>query len=647
MINKLYMFGMPRKIITDQGKEFVNGLNDQIFTMMNIKHAVSSAYHPQTNGQDERTNQNIKRALRKYVNENHNDWDIHLPAVVYGINTAKQSSTRYSPYFLMFHRHPRLPEVINASPMGDDFEVADPEDDINGKVTEMKILNEKVLSNIEAAQRKQQKTFGDRKQKSAKVFAANTGDEVLISHDSKKRRTGDSLGSLHQGPYTVLDVSKGVATLQKGVSSVQKVNISRLRPYKRLTNVPTERTYLRDHCYPQLEWQVEHPYALSGLHWEKDLNPLQDELLHYVLDINRPSNELIVKDGVTCLTHEDFWSLGLSRCMESNIGNACLRIVEEAARKHGKDVYISDLYVVATWKDKHADPQLSLPESIRSKDAILFPSWSRQQDQADHYLLCVECSFETLILAFVGSWFIVLYLFWKYEFQVILVPQREIFFLDSLRPNGFGDDVYKTVFRTIASLIDPNPWTEKTGKDIKNFPRQTGPDSCGIFMLMSDMPLIRRWWCVQLMERFSIEGHGQRFAYWAEEAPLLLKGNLEPLFRVPRSTVGPLQSDGLAESDSTAKNNSNQPRIMRDLKRALCWIHSHTELFAGKVTEPAVMKMSAEDQQNALEALSELENGCEESRDPFTFTFELQEDMETFLCNCADLMGLKVNSMFL
>ncbi|XP_076878360.1 uncharacterized protein LOC143527196 [Brachyhypopomus gauderio] len=430
--------------------------------------------------------------------------------------------------------------------MGDDFEVADPEDDINGKVTEMKILNEKVLSNIEAAQRKQQKTFGDRKQKSAKVFAANTGDEVLISHDSKKRRTGDSLGSLHQGPYTVLDVSsKGVATLQKGVSSVQKVNISRLRPYNRLTNVPTERTYLRDHCYPQLEWQVEHPYALSGLHWEKHLNPLQDELLHYVLDINRPSNELIVKDGVTCLTREDFWSLGLSRCMESNIGNACLRIVEEAARKH--------------------------------------------TNMQTHSSVC----------------------------------------------------------RTIASLIDPNPWTEKTGKDIKNFPRQTGPDSCGIFMLMSDMPLIRRWWCVQLMERFSIEGHGQRFAYWAEEAPLLLKGNLEPLFRVPRSTVGPLQSDGLAESDSTAKNNSNQPRIMRDLKRALCWIHSHTELFAGKVTEPAVMKMSAEDQQNALEALSELENGCEESRDPFTFTFELQEDMETFLCNCADLMGLKVNSMFL
>ncbi|KAI4821323.1 hypothetical protein KUCAC02_029261 [Chaenocephalus aceratus] len=60
-------------------------LNENIFEVLGIQHSVSSAYHPQTNGQDERTNQNVKRALRKYVNNNHNDWDIHLPAVVYDI----------------------------------------------------------------------------------------------------------------------------------------------------------------------------------------------------------------------------------------------------------------------------------------------------------------------------------------------------------------------------------------------------------------------------------------------------------------------------------------------------------------------------------------------------------------------------------
>jgi len=55
-----------------------------------------------------------------------------------------QSSTRHSPYFLLFHRHPRLPEVMNACPMGDDFEVTDPEDDIDSRVNKMKLLNETV-----------------------------------------------------------------------------------------------------------------------------------------------------------------------------------------------------------------------------------------------------------------------------------------------------------------------------------------------------------------------------------------------------------------------------------------------------------------------------------------------------------------------
>uniref|UniRef100_A0A3B1J522 Integrase catalytic domain-containing protein n=1 Tax=Astyanax mexicanus TaxID=7994 RepID=A0A3B1J522_ASTMX len=146
IIKTLYLFGMVKKIITDQGREFVNELNENIFATLKIKHAVSSAYHPQTNGQDERTNQNVKRVLRKYVNESHNDWDIHLPAVVYGINTAKQSSTRHTPYFLFFHRHPHLPEVMNACPMGEDFKIADPEDDLDTRVNEMKILNEKVRS---------------------------------------------------------------------------------------------------------------------------------------------------------------------------------------------------------------------------------------------------------------------------------------------------------------------------------------------------------------------------------------------------------------------------------------------------------------------------------------------------------------------
>ncbi len=62
-----------------------------MFKVLGVKQYVTSAYHPQSNGQDERTNQTIKRALSKYCNDKQNDWDKHLKAVVYGINTSKQA----------------------------------------------------------------------------------------------------------------------------------------------------------------------------------------------------------------------------------------------------------------------------------------------------------------------------------------------------------------------------------------------------------------------------------------------------------------------------------------------------------------------------------------------------------------------------
>ncbi|RVE55529.1 hypothetical protein OJAV_G00235380 [Oryzias javanicus] len=94
-------------------------------------------------------------------------------------------------------------------------------------------------------------------------------------------------------------------------------------------------------------------------------------------------------------------------------------------------------------------------------------------------------------------------------------------------------------------------WTTKFGSDIKGFPDQTSGNSCGIFILMyalcmsTDLPFlftekemaqIRKWWCVSLMER-----HGQRFAYWTNEAKVLLQGSLQPIYRLPKSRCHILQ----------------------------------------------------------------------------------------------------------
>lgn len=57
-----------------------------------------------------------------------------------------QSSTQYSPYYLLFHRHPRLPEMMNACPMGETFEVEDPEDELDQRLKDIKAINKKVRS---------------------------------------------------------------------------------------------------------------------------------------------------------------------------------------------------------------------------------------------------------------------------------------------------------------------------------------------------------------------------------------------------------------------------------------------------------------------------------------------------------------------
>ncbi|KAJ4940153.1 hypothetical protein JOQ06_026462, partial [Pogonophryne albipinna] len=71
----------------------------------------------------------------------------------------------------------------------------------------------------------------------------------------------------------------------------------------------------------------------------------------------------------------------------------------------------------------------------------------------------------------------------------------------------------------------------------KGLPHQICGNDGRIVMLMMDMPLIRKWWCLLLVERFEIQGHGQRFAFWTLEARSLLEGTLQPVFRVPRQSA--------------------------------------------------------------------------------------------------------------
>lgn len=103
----LTMFGAPAEVLTDQGDEF-RGEFDELLQRMMIDHRRTSRNHPQADGLAERTVQTIKTALRKYClvfNKHH--WDKFLPWIAMGYRMSRQTSLAgYSPYFLLFGRHP-------------------------------------------------------------------------------------------------------------------------------------------------------------------------------------------------------------------------------------------------------------------------------------------------------------------------------------------------------------------------------------------------------------------------------------------------------------------------------------------------------------------------------------------------------------
>ena len=101
--------GIPKRIQSNQGKEFVNSLTNHLFKLTGVHHIISTAHHPQTNRLDERFNQTLQRALLKMMDENQNEWDKFLDSVLFAYRTSKQASTKFSHFFLLYGREPTLP----------------------------------------------------------------------------------------------------------------------------------------------------------------------------------------------------------------------------------------------------------------------------------------------------------------------------------------------------------------------------------------------------------------------------------------------------------------------------------------------------------------------------------------------------------
>ncbi|GFT43617.1 retrovirus-related Pol polyprotein from transposon 412 [Trichonephila clavipes] len=109
----LLRYGIPRRLISDNGTQFVSAVMQQICYLLNIHQSLIPVYHPQVNPV-ERKNMDLKPRLAILVQDKHDCWSEKLPFIRFALNTAKCKTTGQTAAFLNFGRELRTPsEVVN------------------------------------------------------------------------------------------------------------------------------------------------------------------------------------------------------------------------------------------------------------------------------------------------------------------------------------------------------------------------------------------------------------------------------------------------------------------------------------------------------------------------------------------------------
>lgn len=109
MANWVCLFGCPKVIITDGGKEFCNKILNRVLEKLDIKHHNTSPYHSQTNPQAETYNKTIIHFIQKFLPSDSSNWTSLLPYVVISHNSAVHSSAKVTLMQLLFSFPARIP----------------------------------------------------------------------------------------------------------------------------------------------------------------------------------------------------------------------------------------------------------------------------------------------------------------------------------------------------------------------------------------------------------------------------------------------------------------------------------------------------------------------------------------------------------
>jgi transposase InsO family protein len=187
------LHGLPRSVVSDRGPQFVSEFTKELYRLLGIQLASSTAYHPQTDGQTERVNQELEQYLRLFVNERQDNWDELLPMAEFQYNNRVHSSTRQSPFMLDTGMHPRMgfePRQIPSKL-----------ETVNDFKARMSDALEEGKAALRKAKEDMAKYYDRRRQPTPSL---NKGDKVFLdASDISTTRPSNKLSHRYLGPFPI------------------------------------------------------------------------------------------------------------------------------------------------------------------------------------------------------------------------------------------------------------------------------------------------------------------------------------------------------------------------------------------------------------------------------------------------------------
>src|SRR5215212_10026170 len=222
------LHGLPKVIVSDWDSKFTSQFWRTLFEHLGTKLAMSTAFHPQTDGQTERMNRTLEDMLRAFVNYKQDDWDTYLSAAEFAYNSAPNASTGMTPFKMVYGSDPYTPTTICKKTPDTVPAFAEFMERINN-------LTRAAMDSMALAKKRQEQNANQ----SRRALVFKVGDKVLLSSAhiqlaSQVARPSKKLQSRFIGPYLIVEIISPVAyrlALPPTLKIHPVFHVSLLKPY--------------------------------------------------------------------------------------------------------------------------------------------------------------------------------------------------------------------------------------------------------------------------------------------------------------------------------------------------------------------------------------------------------------------------------